>query len=59
VAGSAAGELVSTPDFSSVFFKLDILGASALALPAIATITMTDPRLAVDVHRRVASGWSR
>ena len=34
---------VSTPDFSSVFFKLDILGALRLSLlPAIATITMTD-----------------
>jgi len=34
---------VSTPDFSSVFFKLDVLGALQLSLlPAIVTITMTD-----------------
>jgi adenine/guanine/hypoxanthine permease len=34
---------VSAPDFSSVFFKLDIPGALRLSLlPAIATITMTD-----------------
>jgi AGZA family xanthine/uracil permease-like MFS transporter len=34
---------VSAPDFSSVFFKLDIVGALRLSLlPAIATITMTD-----------------
>jgi AGZA family xanthine/uracil permease-like MFS transporter len=34
---------VSTPDFSSVFFKLDIVGALQLALlPAIVTVMMTD-----------------
>ena len=33
----------SAPDFSSVFFKLDILGALQLALvPAIVTVMMTD-----------------
>jgi len=35
--------LISPPDFSSVFFKLDILGALQLALiPAIVTVMMTD-----------------
>lgn len=34
---------VSAPDFSSVFFKLDVVGALQLALiPAIVTVMMTD-----------------
>jgi AGZA family xanthine/uracil permease-like MFS transporter len=40
---TAPATLVSAPDFSSVFFKLDIAGALRPALlPAIVTITMTD-----------------
>lgn len=36
-------QLVSQPDFSSVFFKLDVLGALQWALaPAIVTVLMTD-----------------
>jgi adenine/guanine/hypoxanthine permease len=34
---------ISAPDFSSVFFKLDVLGALKIALiPAIVTVMMTD-----------------
>jgi AGZA family xanthine/uracil permease-like MFS transporter len=34
---------ISAPDFSSVFFKLDVLGALRIALvPAIVTVMMTD-----------------
>lgn len=40
---SAPTTWVSQPDFSSVFFKLDVIGALELALaPAIITVMMTD-----------------